>query len=220
MSLCLSMPTSFQTTRTRRGIFHTLAGLSNTGNGVNAGSLLTSIKDHDDEESAPSKPKPYFFNDMELTAIQAIVSLRDMIGVLLKRAGINIPASLASLITRSENAEKGAPASFLLPDSSGASSLANVKSNNMALLVRGLALSLPLLIPMATQIRRMSTDNVVPQFQLPQFPLMPDPYYDQALHRRRGKRSVNRMAMNMPVSSEQILHNMRLMEAKYGNKRK
>lgn len=181
--------------RTRRGLFSSLAGIATSG--------LVGNKEPTDEEGAsalkPSK-KPYDFNEVEMTAIQAMISLRDIIGDILQRVGLNIP-SLASLITRSEGGpEKGTGASAFLEQSSGSplSGLTSTKSTNLGVQVlRGLALSLPLLIPMATQIRRMSPDHSasipLQTLTMPQLPVMsyPDMYFNQAMHRRRGKRSLN-----------------------------
>lgn len=124
--------------------------------------------------------KPYQFNEAEMTAIQAIMAFRDVIGELLSKVGFNIPG-LASIITRSDMNQVKTPVrvSEPLADSS-------IKSGLGSALLRGVALSLPLLIPMATQIRRMSAE---PPY-IPPIPFIPDPYYDKALHRRRGKRSV------------------------------
>ena len=125
--------------------------------------------------------KPYEFNDAELTAIQAIVAFREVIGELLQKVGFNLP-NLASIITRSDMNHIKTP--VRLPEPLADSS---VKSGGLGTaLLRGMALSLPLLIPMATQIRRMSAD---PPY-IPPIPFIPDPYYDRALHRRRGRRSV------------------------------
>jgi hypothetical protein len=128
--------------------------------------------------------KPYEFNEAELTAIQAIVAFREVIGELLQKVGFNLP-SLASIITRSDLNSIKPPVRVAetLEDSS-----VQFKTGGLGTtLLRGMALSLPLLIPMATQIRRMSAD---PPY-IPPIPFIPDPYYDRALHRRRGRRSLS-----------------------------
>lgn len=228
--------------RIRRGLLSALTGLSGSSHGMssavgnmlsnsnamgnsngansgnaNLGNLLASSSNKEPEnllaQAMQNKPKPYAFNDVEMTAIQAMISLRDILGDLLHRVGINIP-SLASLITRSETDRKH-PVTSLLTDSSSspgslASALSSTKSSNAALLLRGLAISLPLLIPMATQIRRMSSDsaaitplNQLNLQQLQPLNFIPDPYYNQALHRRRGKRSLNSLALPA-VSTQQF----------------
>lgn len=133
-----------------------------------------SIKDSDDDKDLDLK-KPYEFNDAEMTAIQAIVAFREVIGELLQKVGLNIP-SLASIVTRSD-------INSIVKTPQVEESTTTAKSGGMAaVLLRGLALSLPLLIPMATQMRRMSTDPYIPPL-----PFIPDPYYNTALHRRRGR---------------------------------
>jgi hypothetical protein len=132
------------------------------------------LKDSDDEKDT-EKTKPYDFNEAEMTAIQAIVALREVIGELLQKVGLSLP-SLASIITRSDvNSIVKTP---LQAEDATVSS----KAGGLAVLLRGIALSLPLLIPMATTIRRMSNDPYVPPL-----PFLPDPYYNAALHRRRGR---------------------------------
>ncbi len=132
------------------------------------------LKDSDDEKDT-EKIKPYDFNEAEMTAIQAIVALREVIGELLQKVGLSLP-SLASIITRSDvNSIVKTP---LQSEDATISS----KASGLAVLLRGIALSLPLLIPMATTIRRMSNDPYVPPL-----PFLPDPYYNAALHRRRGR---------------------------------
>ena len=169
-----------------------------------------------------------------MSAIQTMISIRNIIGDLLHKVGVNLPSSLASLITRSSdhNNEKHSLLSTG-GDSAAASILSSASSKvNAALLIRGLALSLPLLIPMANQIRRMSTDSGVlsaPQppssssssftsasqslsaslptssLMVPPFQLPQfDPYgYDRALHRRRGKRSIT--ATTLSESTQRML---------------
>jgi len=218
------------TERAKRGLFSSLAGLASSGLAVGGN------KEPDLEDATPAKPKPYDFNEVEMTAIQAMISLRDIIGDLLQRVGINIP-SLASLVTRSETgAEKGTSTSALLADSPSALSTFTSKTSNVGVQVlRGLALSLPLLIPMATQIRRMSPDTqVTPTITIPSMPMIPDLYYyNQAMHRRRGKRSLNYgqvgkraparvksslhdAAVEHMLSSRPILDYLRKMGTKYG----
>ena len=125
--------------------------------------------------------KPYEFNDAEMTAIQTIMAFRDVIGELLGKVGFNIP-TLASIITRSDMNHVKAPVRVSEPLAASPAKSGGFTSA----LLRGVALSLPLLIPMATQIRRMSAE---PPY-IPPIPFIPDPYYDKALHRRRGRRSV------------------------------
>ena len=154
--------------------------------------------------------KPYEFNDAELTAIQAIVAFREVIGELLQKVGFNLP-TLASIITRSDMNHLKAPVRIPEPleDSSGkASGLGSV-------LLRGMALSLPLLIPMATQIRRMSAE---PPY-IPPIPFIPDPYYDRALHRRRGRRSVpTTQDLYRLKQLEQIVRQIDSMSRQYDRK--
>lgn len=205
--------------RSARGLLTALSGLSNVATRTN---LLVS-KDPDMDSSGGSsgvvtassslsngnKLKPYAFNDVEMSAIQAMISLRNIIGDLLHKFGVNIPSSLASLITRSEVSSVANSANSETAANALSSLLSSASTKvNAALILRGLALSLPLLIPMANQLRRMSTENnpvFVPsssgtsmplasqasmQSMIP--PLFPhfDPYgYDRAAHRRRGKRS-------------------------------
>jgi len=139
--------------------------------------------------------KPYEFNDAELTAIQAIVAFREVIGELLQKVGFNLP-SIASIITRSDVNHMKTPMRVPEPE-------LDVKSGGIgSALLRGMALSLPLLIPMATQIRRMSTD---PPY-IPPIPFIPDPYYNRALHRRRGRRSV-------PTLTDNDYYRLRQLEA-------
>lgn len=210
-----------QQQRFKRGLLSTLVGLKGSQGGIggiSGSSILNSIKEPDsDELAAASKPKPYEFNELEMTAIQAMVAVRDIIGDLMHRVGFNLPSSLASLITRSETSEDDKV------NLSGDTSSGVTKAANVGVLLRGLALSLPLLIPMATQIRRMSTDTpmVVPRFA--QLPFVPDPYYNQALHRRRGRRSVQTLTPERARSTieqleqvERILRYLRQMEEKYG----
>ena len=216
--------------RAKRGLFSNLAGLATGG--------LTGGNKEPDEDASPLKPKPYDFNEVEMTAIQAMISLRDVIGVLLQKVGFNIP-SLASLINRSENGvDKVSGSSGFLSDSSSSalSALTSTKSSNVGVQVlRGLALTLPLLIPMATQMRRNSLDSsLAPSLpiSIPHMPMYPDIYYNQAMHRRRGKRSINlghdqkwASAMTVPafrgaavqhlLNSRPILSYLRRMEAKY-----
>lgn len=200
--------------RVRRGIINTLtrlhtvgtllsaAGQHSTGGG-GVGSMANLLFADNSEASAAAaesnKKKPYHFNEIELTAIQALVSIRDVIGELLHRVGINIP-TFTSLVNRSEGDKlktSSVPA-FLLSGAGGGSTspLLALKSSNAASLLRGLALSLPLLIPMANQLRRMSVDNAPVAAVAPlrnPFPvssqMLFDPYYNQALHRRRSRRS-------------------------------
>lgn len=204
--------------RSARGLLTALSGLSNVATRTN---LLVS-KDPDMDSNGGSsgvvtasssssngnKLKPYAFNDVEMSAIQAMISLRNIIGDLLHKFGVNIPSSLASLITRSEVSSVANSGNSETAANALSSLLSSASSKvNAALILRGLALSLPLLIPMANQLRRMSTENnpvFVPssgtsmplssqasmQSMMP--PLLPhfDPYgYDRAAHRRRGKRS-------------------------------
>lgn len=205
--------------RVRRGIINTLTKLHTVGTLLSAGtgqhstggmsSLL--FADNSVTEAESNKRKPYHFNDVELTAIQALVSIRDVIGELLHRVGINIPA-FASLINRSEGDKlKASIPSFLM---GSVNSPLAIKSSNAASLLRGLALSLPLLIPMATQLRRMSVDNT-PSIPLRNsFPvssqMLFDPYYNQALHRRRSKRSTK--IMPRPLSDSSLEHIVKALE--------
>ena len=218
--------------RTKRGLFSSLVGLANSG-------MPLGNKEPDDDASV-LKPKPYDFNEVEMTAIQAMVSLRDIIGDLLQRVGLNMP-SLASLITRSEHGNEKVSPGFTESSNGGAlSHLTSNKGTNMGIqLLRGLALSLPLLIPMATQIRRMSPDTssaaataaatMAQPLILPQMPIMlPDLYYNQAMHRRRGKRStrvrrsISTLQRDPIVMAEHLFNGrapfvryLRQMEAKY-----
>ncbi|OTF76373.1 hypothetical protein BLA29_006241, partial [Euroglyphus maynei] len=237
-----------ESSRKSRGLFSTLSGLGNVAAAAAAGSSLLGGKDPDDHDdigsnlvnhlsssSSSSKGKPYAFNDVEMSALQTMISIRNIIGDLLHKVGVNLPSSLASFITRSsdQNGDLNEKHSLLSADS-GATNLLSSKVN-AALLLRGLALSLPLLIPMANQIRRMSTDGsassptvasspsfsalpasslMVAPFQLPQF----DPYgYDRALHRRRGKRSATSLSettqrMLRREEQQRILRYLRQME--------
>ncbi len=156
-----------------------------------------------------------------MTAIQAMISLRDIIGELLQKVGFNIPG-----ITRSSSgaADAGSSSSgFLSSDSNGAlSSFGSTatKSTNVGVQVlRGLALLSPLIIPMATQLRRMSPDysssfgsnsglSLPSMSVVPPMPPMvfPDIYYNQAMHRRRGKRSTGDLAAGRAASPAHQLH--------------
>ena len=219
--------------RTKRGLFSSIAGLA-------TGTLSSgNNKEPEEEIIAPLKPKPYDFNEVEMTAIQAMVSIRDIIGELLQKVGFNMP-SLASLITRSENGADKTTALSQLSDSSSSplNSLTATKSTNVGVQVlRGLALSLPFIIPMATQLRRMSIDTPsvasIPLTQVPQM-MIPDIYYNQAMHRRRGKRSLNSQqtaamivplfrdseAMSHLLDSRPILSYLQQMKTKYATRRK
>ncbi|KAH9425176.1 hypothetical protein DERP_013407 [Dermatophagoides pteronyssinus] len=243
--------------RNGRGLFSTLSGLGNVAAAAAAGSSLLAGKDPDDDDnivnhlssssssSSNGKGKPYAFNDVEMSALQTMISIRNIIGDLFHKVGFNLPSSLASLITRSSdpNGLDDDKHSLLSSDSSAANILSTAASKvNAGLLIRGLALSLPLLIPMANQIRRMSSDGAplplqpfasssssssVPTsslmaapitFQLPQF----DPYgYDRALHRRRGKRSATALSestqrMLRRQEQQRILRYLKQMEEMYG----
>ncbi|KAH9521410.1 hypothetical protein DERF_005071 [Dermatophagoides farinae] len=249
-----SSPNIPESRRNGRGLFSTLSGLGNVAVAAAAGSSLLGGKDPDDDDissnlvnhlsasasssssssSNANKAKPYAFNDVEMSAIQTMISIRNIIGDLLHKVGVNLPSSLASLITRSSdhNNEKHSLLSTG-GDSAAASILSSASSKvNAALLIRGLALSLPLLIPMANQIRRMSTDSGVlsapppppsssssftsasqslsaslptSSLMVPPFQLPQfDPYgYDRALHRRRGKRSIT--ATTLSESTQRML---------------
>lgn len=160
-----------------------------------------------------------------MTAIQAMISLRDIIGELLQKVGFNIPG-----ITRSSSgaADAGSSSSGFLSsssDSSGAlssfgSGSTATKSTSVGVQVlRGLALLSPLIIPMATQLRRMSPDysssfgsnsglSLPSMSVVPPMPPMvfPDIYYNQAMHRRRGKRSTGDLAAGRAASPAHQLH--------------
>ena len=163
-----------------------------------------------------------------MTAIQAMISLRDIIGELLQKVGFNIPG-----ITRSSSgaADTGSSSGFLSSDSNGAlssfgSSTATKSTNVGVQVLRGLALLSPLIIPMATQLRRMSPDYSSSSssfgsgssgLSLPSLPSMsvvppmppmvfPDIYYNQAMHRRRGKRSTATAMAGRTASPAHQLH--------------
>lgn len=239
--------------RHKRGLFSNLAMLSELASGVGGGggggsaasqlasALSGGSKDPDADEtsatSSVSKPIPYKFTSTEMTAIQAMVSLRDIISELLQKVGFNIPG-IASFITRSEaGVDKTAAAAaasnngygILAAETSSSNSnpfsaFTSSKSTNVGVQVlRGLALLSPLIIPMASQLRRMSPDSSsshfassssLPSLPMPMVPpmpmLIPDIYYNQAMHRRRGKRSAGELQQQQlqmhPLLNSAALH--------------
>lgn len=123
------------------------------------------------------KKEPYSFNETELSTIQAIVAFRQVFNELVEKVAMAWPA-LASVIVRSDSSPIAGNAATSTPSRHHAS-LSALSSSSGALgsrsrlgtaLLRGMTLSLPLLIPMApTIIRRMSApsngiiDNIVGQ---------------------------------------------------------
>lgn len=225
--------------RHKRGLFSNLAMLSEFasgggGGGGSAGASLASAlsggskdPDADDSTAASIKPIPYKFTSTEMTAIQAMISLRDIISELLQKVGFNIPG-ISSFITRSEagvdktaasNNGYGILAADTPSSSNPFSAFTSSKSTNMGVQVlRGLALLSPLIIPMATQLRRMSPEtssshftSSLPSLPMPMVPpmpmIIPDIYYNQAMHRRRGKRSLPLgEAQQHPLLNSAALH--------------
>ncbi|XP_054156821.1 dual specificity protein kinase shkD-like [Oppia nitens] len=175
------------------------------------GQYSSTYRHRDDDDK-----KPYEFNDAEMTAIQAIVAFREVIGELLQKVGFNLP-SLASIITRSDMNHVKAPVRVQAAAQTLEAADSVVKSTGIAgALLRGMAISLPLLIPMATQIRRMSNEPTVPPY-IPAIPFIPDPYYNRALHRRRGRRSVMGVSrsslLSTPSYTDTDAYRLRQLEA-------
>jgi len=173
--------------------------------------LINKDYSHDKDD----KPKPYEFNDAELTAIQALVAFREVIGELLQKVGIGWP-NLGSILSNADNLNTKTNLQYSNEEALAAASATATKGTAgfASALLRGVALSLPLLIPMATTIRRMSTDQYVPPL-----PFIPDPYYNSAMHRRRGRsiaRSANDYADNLNLKHlESIIAQINSLSRKY-----
>lgn len=174
------------------------------------GQWATFLKDSDEEDD--KKDNGYQFTEAELSAIQALLSFRQVITELLDKVTISWP-NLAQMILRSEPTS---PINRTPLAGSGQETEITKSSGLGTTLLRGVALSLPFLLPMAPILKRMSTGTNIYTGPGPMPPFIPDFYYNAATHRRRMGRSID---LEQLKYLESIFENIQALDTKYQRRR-